>query len=56
LAYKIQAPGITQKKEYNVKNTAKVWDQEPSLVSAKRWALYMKTDVRFIAVGDKNLP
>jgi hypothetical protein len=24
LAYKIQAPGITQKKEYNVKNTAKV--------------------------------
>ena len=28
LAYKIQTPGITQKKAYNIQNTAKVWNQE----------------------------
>ena len=25
--YKIQKPGITQKKAYNIQNTAKVWNQ-----------------------------
>ena len=27
-AYKIQAPGITKKKEYSFQNTEKVWNQE----------------------------
>jgi hypothetical protein len=27
-AYKIQTPGITQKKTYNIQNTAKVWNKK----------------------------
>ena len=27
-AYKLQTPGITQKKAYNIQNTAKTWNQE----------------------------
>ena len=27
-AYKIQRPGITQKKAYNIQNTAKVWNRD----------------------------
>jgi hypothetical protein len=29
-AYKIQKPGITQKKAYNIQNKAKVWNREKS--------------------------
>jgi hypothetical protein len=27
-AYKLQTPGITQKKAYNIQNKAKAWNQE----------------------------
>ena len=30
-AYKIQAPGITQKKAHIIQNTAKVWNQKQNL-------------------------
>ena len=53
LAYKIQMPGITQKKAYNIQNTAKVWNQEsPMATWAHRSLLYGKFELTYCCIPD----
>jgi len=45
---KFRSRGITQKKEYNIQNTAKVWNQEEKLFGTDKYQSHIQYDVFLI--------